>query len=282
MEISEINKELINNFRQILSYGFTKLQAFPLHEDKYRLKKRLLYLMMAATQSYSEAILKLMGTIPVYDKAAEVLFRALAENNINLGYIYSKRTQENALIFLAFSIQDNNDFARRYRALMLKYPHWNLNFGNIDTPAKWDNFIDKNNRTLDIYQKKFKIKLPQKFPYIKERALEYDNYQKLKKTFRQDKSFESYYVHYYKFFSQVTHLTQPGLERFLIHKTDGGMHIVIDGDDESISRMLAITYQLYYIFLRFTLQEFDLYKKEEFVVFNKFSKSMIRDITSKI
>ncbi len=117
METSNKNKDLITNFKQILQYGFSKLQAFPLHLDKYRLKKKLLHRMMAATQSYSEAIVKLMDNPPVYDKAAEVLYRSLVENLINLGFLYSSKTQKNALIFLADSIQDSNDFQKNINLL---------------------------------------------------------------------------------------------------------------------------------------------------------------------
>ena len=276
MDTAQENKELILIFNELLRYGFSKLQGFPLHLDKYRLKKKLLHRMMAATQSYSEAILKLMGTTPVYDKAAEVLYRSLVENLINLGFIYSSKTQENALIFSADSIQDSNDFAKRYKALMLKYPTWKLDFGHIDTPEKWDKFIADNNKKLARYQKRNKVTLPNKLFGLKKRAIVQDDFLKAKNKFNQGKSFESYYVTYYKFFSQVAHLTLPGLERFFVVRPDGSMHLIIDGDQESVGRILAITYQIYFVFLRFTLQELKLFNIEEYKKFDNFSKNMIR------
>lgn len=276
-EISDNNKELIKNFREILSYGFSRIQAFPLHRDKYRLKKQILHIMMAATQSYSEAILKLMDNPPVYDKAAEVLYRSLVENLINLSFIYSSRTQENALIFLAFSIQDNNDFAKKYKALMLKYPDWKLNFLEKDTPSKWDDFINENNKILDKYQRRHKLTLPDKLPDIKRRVILYDEYLKSKNKFSEKNNLESSYITFYKFFSQIAHLTMPGLERFLIRKPDGSEQVVVDGDEKSIGRVLAITYRLYFVFLRFTLQQFNLYDRNEFEKFKSFSKNMVKN-----
>lgn len=271
MEISNANKELINNFKEILEYGYSKLGTFSLHRDKYRLKKQLLHMMMAATQSYSEAILKLMSSPPVYDKAAEVLYRSLTENLINLGFIYSSKTQKNALIFLAYSVQDNNDFAKKYKNLMEKYPNWNLKFGYIDSIPKWNDFIDKNNKLLDKYQRKYKITLPKKLPKLISRVITYDNYLKSKNKFSKKNNLESSFVFYYKFFSQVAHLTMPGLERFLVRKQDGSEQVVIDGDDESVGRLLAVTYHIYFVFLRFTLQQFKLYDKNEFKKFKHFT-----------
>jgi hypothetical protein len=276
MTVSDKNKELIKNFRELLLYGSSKLQAFPLHKDKYRLKKQILYIMMAATQSYSEAILKLMDNQPIYDKAAEVIYRSLVENLINLSYIYSTRTQENALIFLAFSIQDNNDFVKKYKTLMLKYPEWKLDFAGLDTSSKCDDYINKNNKFLAKSQKKYKITLSTKLPDIRKRVIQYYEYLKLKNKFNKKNNLEFSYVMFYKFFSQIAHLTMPGLERFLIREADGSENVEIDSDEKSIGRILPITYQMYFVFLRFTLQTFDIYNKNEFKKFKVFSKNLVK------
>lgn len=273
------NNELIANFREILTHGFNKTASFLLYENKYRLKKNLLYLMMAATQSYSEAILKLMdngNNTSIYDKAAEVLYRALVENFINLNFIYFSKSQKNALIFLAYSIHDKNDFADKFKKLMLKYPQWNLEFGNIKNPQDWDKFIDDNNKLIKSGEKKYKITLPKKIPDLRTRAVTYDNYLITRGKLKKNNSLESYYVTYYKFFSQIAHLTMPGLERFYEIDSAGRRTLDIDGKPDSIDRILSITYQLYFVFLNFFLKEFKLYNKHEFSKFNRFSKSIIK------
>lgn len=275
MEINKNNRQLINILKELLLFGYSKFQSFPLQENKYRLKKKILHLMMAATQSYSEAILKLMDNPPVYDKAAEILYRSLVENLINLSYIYSSRSQEKALIFLAYSIQDNNDFVNKYKNLMIKYPKWHYDFAGLTSTSKCDDYINKNCKVLDKYQKKFKIKLPKKLPHINERVLIYDDYLKLGHKFNKKNNLEHSYVLFYKFFSQVAHLTMPGLERFILKKEDGNEKIIIDSDEKSIHRILSITYQLYFIFLKFTLQQFKLYKKEELEKYRLFSRNVI-------
>lgn len=275
MEINENNKKLINDCKELVSFGDSKLQNFPLDRNKFRLKKQILHIMMAATQSYSEAIIKLMDNPPIYDKAAEVLYRSLVENLINISYIYSVKNQENALIFLAFSIQDNNDFVKKYKALMLKYPEWNLDFATLDSTTKCDDYIKKNNEILERSQKKYKITLPKSLPSIRTRVIKYDEYLKSKNKFSERNNLEYSYVLFYKFFSQIAHLTMPGLERFLIKQPDGNEKIVIDGDDDSVKRLFSITYQLYFVFLRFTLQQFNLYDKNEFKKFKEISKTLV-------
>ena len=276
MEISEGNKELIKGFKELVYFGYSKFQFFPLNRDKFRLKKQLLHIMMAATQSYSEAIIKLMDNPPVYDKAVEVIYRSLVENLINLSYIYSSKNQKNALIFLAFSIQDNNDFVKKYKTLMLKYPEWNLDFAGLDSPTKCDEYIKKNNEILKKSQKKYKITLPKKLPDIRTRVIKYDDYLKSKNKFSEKNNLEYSYVLFYKFFSQIAHLTMPGLERFLIRQSDGNEKVIIDGDDDSVKRLISITYQTYFVFLRFTLQQFSLYNKTEFKKFKELSKNLIK------
>jgi len=273
------NKELLENFREILTYGYSKLSSFAFYENKYRLRKNLLYLMMAATQSYSEAILKLMNNsnnASIYDKAAEVVYRSLVENFINLHFVYFSKTQRNALIFLAYSIHDKNDFAEKFKKLMLKYPKWNLEFACIKNPHDWDKFIDDNNKLIKTGEKKYKLTLPERIPGLRARAQAYDVYLKSKGKLEKANSLESYYVTYYKFFSQVAHLTMPGLERFYEVDSNGKRTLDIDGKPDSIGRLVGITYQIYFVFLNFTLKKLGLYNAQEFVRFNKFSKSLLK------
>lgn len=233
--------------------------------------------MMAATQSYAEAILKLMdntGGKSVYDKAAEVLYRSLVENLINLNYIYSERTQEKAVIFMAYSVQDRNDFAKKFKSLMLKYPKWKLEFGGMKKALDWNKFISDNKKLVDRAEKRYGITIPKKIPDLASRAIANDTYLKSRKKLSKTTSLESYYITYYKFFSQVAHLTMPGLERFFEVNSNGRRTLAIDGKPDSIDRLVSITYQIYFVFLKFTLQKFDIYNKEEFKKINEFSKSL--------
>ncbi len=272
-----VTKNLLINFREILTYGYSKMSSFPFHENKYRLKKNLLYPMMAATQSYSEAILKLMdnaGGASVYDKAAEVIYRSLVENLINLNYIYSEGTQKKAVIFMAYSVQDKNDFAEKFKSLILKYPRWNLEFGEMKKAEDWDKFTKDNKKLIKRAEKRYRVTIPKKIPDLASRAIANDTYLKNRKKLSKTTSLESYYVTYYKFFSQVAHLTMPGLERFFEVDSSGRRTLAIDGKPDSIDRLVSITYQMYFVFLKFTLQKFDIYDKDEFNKFNEFSKSL--------
>ena len=232
---------------------------------------------MAATQSYSEAILRLMnnaGGASVYDKAAEVIYRSLVENYINLNFIYSERVRKRAVIFMAYSIQDKNDFAEKFKKLMLKYPKWNLEFDRMKNPKDWDKFIGENQKMIDNGEKKYKVSIPKKIPDLCTRAITHDTPLKKINKLNKANSLELYYVHYYKFFSQVSHLTMPGLERFYEIDGTGKRTLDIDGKPDSIGRLISITYTIYLAFLKFTLKKFGIYSKGEFRKFDIFQKSI--------
>jgi hypothetical protein len=258
-------------FSELLNYGNAKLANYPFVLNKHRLRKQLLHLMMAATQSYSEAIFKLLDS-PVYDKAAEVLYRSITENLINLNYLYSVRSEHNAVIFLAVSLIERNNFSRDYKDIMKKYPSWNLEFANNKNETDWDNFILKNTQTINEYEKRFGVKLPQKYPDLKTRAIACDTNLKQKGKLKQGNCLELSYVQFYRFFSQISHLSMPGLERFMRFDTLGNSKIVIDGDDKDSLRVLAITYIHYFVILRFTLQILKIYSGEEYKKFSRFAK----------
>jgi len=157
---------------------------------------------------------------------------------------------------------------------MLKYPKWNLEFGTIKRPEDWDKFINDNNILLKMGERKYKVTIPKKIPDLRSRAQAYDSHIKGKGGLIKSNSLESYYVTYYKFFSQIAHLTMPGLERFYEIDSTGKRTLDIDGKLDSIDRLVSITYQIYFVFLNFTLKQFNLYKKGEFIKFNKLSKSL--------
>lgn len=279
MLLTEHQKEIISALRGLLIYGGDKLSSTSMDFKKVRSKKQVLFLMMGAAQSYSEAILKLLASPPMYDKASEVLFRALMETAINLGYIYSDRSQLRALTFMIYSSEDKIDFANKHKKLMQKYPTWDLVFGTIAKPEDWDNFIDQENKKIDKVEKYFKKQLRGKFPPLTVRAERADAYLKQKGKLTEKTSLESQYVHYYKHFSQVSHLTMPGLEQFFRTNSSGGRSYAVDDDGEGIERIGTVVFAFYLDFLRFFLKEYKIYDKDEFKSYARKIKSMVKSKT---
>lgn len=275
MKLSKKQELLIKQFKDLLIYGYSKMQVIDLNWKKTRLKKKILYLIMGAAQSYSESILKLVTPFShsssVFDKAAEVLIRSLAETLININYIYSVRSEKRARIFVAHSTKDKLDFAVKYKKFMNKYPSWKLAFADKKTTSDWDNFISKKKKELKQVEKKYGQIT--NMPKIRNCAELADKY--LNKTGKLNKknSLESFYVNYYKFFSQMAHLTFPGLERFLNIEI---MSIEIDGKPEDMERIILIAYQIYFVLLVFFMKKFDFYSISEFEKFKKISKSLLK------
>jgi len=270
-------QNLVNQFGEILKFGSTLLSSTELNFTKVRFKKQLLFLVVCASQSYSESIFKLLRSEPYFDKASEVLFRSLVETFININYIYSGRTQRNAFIFIIDSIQEQIDFAEKHRSFWNKYPKWNLTFGHIKSPSDWDQFINEKELEIQKISKRYKYKIPKQIPDIRGRAIIFDEYLKKKKKLSERKSLEKYYVLYYKFFSQIAHLNSSGLNRFFVTDSNGQQRLMTDGSPEDVERIVSITYQIYFVLLRFFAKEYKLYKKEDFVQFEKFSKDMLKN-----
>lgn len=275
MLLTEYQKEIISALRSLLIYGGNKLSSTTMDFRKVRSKKQVLFLMMGAVQSYSEAILKLLASPPIYDKASEVLFRALMETAINLGYIYSDRTQLRALTFMIYSSKDRIDFAKKHKRLMQKYPGWNLVFGTIAKPEDWANFINEENKKIAKAEKYFKKQLREKFPTLAVRAERADAYIEQKGKLTKKNSLELQYVLYYKHFSQVSHLTMPGLEQFF-RTNSGGRSYAVDDDGEGIERIGTVVYAFYLDFLRFFLKEYKIYNKDEFKFYAQKIKSLMK------
>jgi hypothetical protein len=281
MELNEVQKNILKNLREILNYGNSKLSSTYMDYRKLRFKKQILFLMMGAVQSYSEAILKLLDPeptynkpSPIYDKAAEVLFRSLSETLINLNYIYGDRTQTKAAIFLIHSLEDRIDFAEKFKHLKEKHKNWNLVFGDIKTPEEWESFISKRNDELKFIEKRLNKKLKDRFPDLRPRAEQADSYLKKKGKLTERKSLEVNYVYYYKYFSQLAHLTMPGLESFFSTDDQGNEMYSLDGNGDDIERVAEITYVAYFVILKFFMQEYKIYNSSEFMKFKK----IVRDI----
>jgi hypothetical protein len=250
--------------KEALRFGQIKLGQISL-DKRSRPKKWLSVLMFIATQSYSESILKLLAPPGVFDLAAEVVLRSLIENVINFNYIFSSRSDRNAWIFAIYSIRDRIDFAEKYKSFWIRYPGWKMNFGPIKKPSDWDAFIDLKEKEIQKIKKRYKhLSLDSNHDHLRERAAVADNYLNSLGKLNSRNSLEKYYVFYYKHFSQISHLTSPGLERFFLKEADGTESLRIHGSSEDTDRVIPIVYAIYISMLRSILKQFGIYNKEEF------------------
>jgi len=230
MDFTEKQQKILNKYKETLVFGYAIMSKVQLRMDRMRLKKQLLYLHMGAIHSFSEAILRLIGSRPIYDKAAEVLMRSLIELYINLSFILAGKNQKNAFIFIVDSIQDRLDFAQKHRSFWKNHPQWNLIFGNkILQYSDWDIFINAKETELKKLSKKYKFKIPNKIPDIRSRAVIFDNYLKSINKLKEHRSMEKNYILFYKYFSQIAHLSISGIDRFVISDSNGVLHFNIDG-----------------------------------------------------
>lgn len=274
---------LIENLGELLIYGNENISKAEMHPFKIRPKKYILFCAMSAAQSYSEAILKLMKPENIYDKAAEVLLRSLVETYINLTYVYSSKTSDNAFVFIVDSIKDKINFAEKHQTLWEKYPKWKLEFGTIKESSGWDKFIKEQEENITQAEKKNKKPIIS-LPGLVDRAIVFDTqYVKRRKSGvskriaikrLERKSLEKYYVLYYKYFSQLAHLTMPGLEQFMRIDGSGRTWIDIDGLPSSIERVVPITFVIYLSILNHFLKQFNIYDNTSFQRFKDVLKSI--------
>jgi len=290
MELTEKQKALLQNLKELLVYGNNELAKVGLKRKRTSLKKRLLFFMMGATQSYAESILKIITPTQehpaIYDKPALVLLRSLTENFININYIHACNTQANAAIYQIHYLQDTVKFANRYKCLMLKYPKsqypdWDLTFGfvdndprNIKKPADWDKFIKKLERQILSNQRRYKLSPKSELPSIEKRCVETDNYLKAKGKLNPGNSLEKLYVTYYPYFSGIAHLTAPGLNTFIKSMPDGSLTADIDAPATEIETIVPVTYPLYFSILKFFLQRFNVYNNKDIKKYSSLSKTM--------
>lgn len=265
---SDKQKEILSAYRKTLIFGYGVMQKININLKKVRFKKQLLYLHMGAIHSFSEAILKLIETRPIYDKAAEVLMRSIIELYINISFITAGRDQKNAFIFLVDSIQDKIEFAKKHKMFWTQHPEWDLIFGSeIQRSSDWDRFIDEKNKELQSICKKYKYQIPSKIPDLRARAIIFDSYLKSLDQLKEQRSMEKNYVLYYKYFSQIAHLSINGLDRFVTTDEKGNLHVSVDGKPEEIERIALVTRQWYFGLLKYFSKQFDVYSKDEFKPF---------------
>jgi len=277
-EFNEQQKELIREYRELIAFGYKKISKIQLDFKKVRVRKRVLYFMMGAMQSYSESILKLMGSEPAYEKPGESLLRSQLEIWLNIRFIYSSRSEDKARLFLSDLIMESTTFAKKHKELWNKYPRWDMEFGTIKKPDDWDKFISKNLTILEKYQRKYRDKQVKKLPNLYDRTLAIDKYLKKLGTFSEKNSAEKYYILFYQYFSQATHQNMSGLQRFI--RGTGNIFkepfFDIDSKPEDAERVLIVSYQAYFTTLHFFLQVFNTYNSSEYERFKQYSKKIIK------
>lgn len=187
------------------------------------------------------------------------------------------------MLFIVESENDKIDFAKKHQALWKKYPNWKLEFGTIKKADDWDKFFQDKQQLIQKIEKRYKQPLS-KLPNIVDRAIAFDKQYKQNKKLPLDivvkrlerKSLEKYYVLYYKYFSQIAHLTMPGLEQFMRVDQNGRTWIDIDGETLDIERIVPVTFIVYMAILAHFLKQFNLYDRSGFEKFKKMSKTIAK------
>jgi hypothetical protein len=135
MELTDEQNELLNKLTDLVVYGQSQISKTDIKRKYTTIRKKMLFFMFGATQSYVESILKIISPTKrypsVYANSSLVLFRSITENLINVGWIYACDSQKNAAIFSVDWIQSSLKYANRYKDLMIKYnkdeyPTWDL------------------------------------------------------------------------------------------------------------------------------------------------------------
>jgi len=276
-EFNEKQKELIKEYRDLITYGYQKMSGIQLNYKKVRVRKRVLYFMMGAMQSYSESILKLMGTEPVYEKPGESLLRSQLEIWLNMRFIYSSRSEDKARLFLSDLVMESVTYAKKHKALWEKYPRWDMEFGTIKKSSDWDKFILDNEDLLKKHRREYKDKYVMKLPSLYDRTLTIDKHLKKIGTFSEKNSAEKYYTLFYPYFSQSTHANMSGLLRYMRGTAASPEPFLdVDSKPEDAERILSVSYQGYFSVLHFFLQVFNAYSPTEYTHFKQYSKSMLK------
>lgn len=276
-ELNEKQKVLIKEYRELITYGYQKMSGIQLDFKKVRVRKRVLYFMMGAMQSFSESILKLMGTEPVYEKPGESFLRSQLEIWLNMRFIYSSRSEDKARLFLSDLVMESLTYARKHKTLWEKYPLWDMEFGTIKKSSDWEKFISDNVDLLKKYRKEYKDKHVTKLPNLYDRTLAIDSHLKKIGTFSEKNSAEKFYTLFYPYFSQSTHANMSGLQRYMRGTIASPEPFLdVDSKPEDAERILSVSYQGYFAVLHFFLQVFNAYSPSEYDRFKQYSKGLIK------
>ena len=267
MELTDKQKDLLEKFANLVVYGHNQLAKVGLKRKYTPLKKKLLFFMFGATQTYTESILKIISPTKshtsIYANSGLILFRSITENLINLSWIYACDSQKNAAIFHIDWLQSTLRYSNRYKELMIKYskikyPSWNLTFGDKHEAGDWDAYIAQLKSDIDKAQKRYRLASNSGLPPIEQRCMQHDEYLKVKGKLNQGNCLEKLYVTYYPYFSGIAHLTAQGLDTFRDRLTDSPS---IDSNPKEIEALVPITYAVYFALLEMFLKQFKVYEK---------------------
>ena len=276
-EFNDQQKKLIAEYRELITYGYKMLSSVSLDLKKVRVRKKVLYFMMGAVQSYAESILKLMSSEPAYEKPGESLLRSQLEIWLNLRFIYSSRSEDKARLFMSDLVMESVTFAKKHKSLWEKYPTWNLEFGKIKKSDDWDKFISDNTDILKKYRKEYKDRQVMKLPSLYDRTIAIDKHLEKLGTLTENTSAEKYYTLFYPYFSQSTHANMSGLQRYMRGTAASPEPFIdIDSKPEDAEKVLVISYMAYFDILHFFLQVFGVYSTIEYKRFKQYSKRIMK------
>lgn len=256
-KLTDYHASLIDDFQELLEFG---QDIYDLANNKPTKTKKRIFLMhaMAATQHCSGAILKLTKPPNIYDQASEILIRTLIENLINTTYIFSIRGNKNLENFALNSDISFKSFLKKYVALMKKYPQWNIKLLNQYSINDLEKKAKELNQEIALYkQKGFKENT------LIDRVIIIDKELSRQKILNQNNSLEYYYIQFYKYYSDPSHLSIDGLSRF---KKDNSFYI--NGKLNDLDRIIPIAHSLYFETLKLFAQKFQIYSRIEFSKYN--------------
>jgi len=260
MDSKEKNKLLLNYLRNLVQYGGDIMEKNPQILEKLSLKQTYLYVLFAAINSYSEAILVLCENY--YPDAAIVIIRSIVEAYIRSVYVLSHNS-DNRLIFLSLNDSFNRaGWGKELSIFIKKYPKKK---GDILNNAFLSNLKNKTNAEIKIYEKKLgKDRKELKSISDKQKNL-------LSLTRIADKRFKkgdfeyTYHVAY-RYLSSYAHLSVRGINNFLFKKKGG--YGLIAGKSKDIGLVIKTNYIIYLYFLD-TLKKRKLIKEK--VTIKKFN-----------
>jgi len=245
------------------------------------IRKKMLFFMFGATQSYVESILKIISPTKshtsIYANSGLILFRSITENLINIGWIFACDSQKNAAIFHIDWLQSTLKYSNRYKELMIKYnktkyPTWDLTFGDKQKADDWDKYIAVLRKNISKEQRRYGLTSNSQLPPIEQRCMQHDDYLRVKGKLNQGNCLEKLYVTYYPYFSGIAHLTSQGLDTFRDRQTDNPS---IDSHPKEIEALVPITYTVYFALLEMFLKQFGVYDKVGMKEYRAIAKSMI-------
>jgi len=281
MELTEKQQDLLQKLANLIVYGHNQLSKLELKKKKTSIRKKLLFFMFGATQSYAESIFKIMSPTKnhtsIYANSALILLRSITENLINLGWIYACNSQRNAAVFHLDFLQSTLKYAKRYKELMIKYrkekyPKWDLTFGDKKKADDWDEYIGLLKKVIQKGQKRYKLQPDTQLPPIEQRCIQHDDYLRAKGKLTQGNSLEKLYVTFYPYFSGIAHLTSQGLDTFRNRLTDD---MTIDSHPNEIEALVPVTYAVYFAMLEMCLKQFKAYDRVGMKEYRAIAKSML-------